>query len=524
MRQSRIRAALRLLAAALSLAAIGLGLWRLEQPQRALGVIEALRVGEIPATLYAPARPLGPAVVIAHGFAGSQQLMQPFALTLARAGYTAITFDFPGHGQNSTPLGEGAGRAAGLDRALDQVVALARGRSDGRVALLGHSMGSQAVVRYAQEHPAIEATVAVSLVYSGVTPSSPRNLLVLTGALEGNLRPLAQQVADAAAGGTAQPGVTYGSFADGNARRVVFPASVEHIGVLYSPTSMAESLDWLNAAFGQPAPASPFLDERPSALGLIYLGAIILFFALFATPKRPTAEPTLPTQAAPTTQNTTLKTQNSLNWWLVAVLPAVVAPLLLRVLPAGDLLPILVGGPLALLFALYGLLTAAGLWWLHRQGGQRGVVALPPRRLLASVAVALLVVGYVFLTFGLPAQWYVLNYFPPPVRLPIFVAVALAMLPYFLADEWLTRARPAPRGAYAITKACFLGGLVLAIVLDRSLSFLTLIAPLFLLYFVVYGAFSGLVFRRTGSPLAGALANTLIFAWSVAAVFPLVRG
>ncbi|HEU4323025.1 MAG TPA: alpha/beta fold hydrolase [Roseiflexaceae bacterium] len=521
MRQSRIRAPARLLAAMLSLVAIGLGLWRLEAPRLALGAVEALRVDEIPATLYAPARPNGPAVVIAHGFAGSQQLMEPFALTLARAGYTAITFDFPGHGQNSTPLAEGAGRTADLDRALDRVVALARERSDGRVALLGHSMGSHAVVRYAQAHPEIEATVAVSLVYGGVTASSPRNLLVLTGALEGGLRPLAQAVVDAAAGGAGREGVTYGSFADGSARRVVFPALVEHIGVLYSPASMAETLGWLDAVFGGPARTEPFLDDRPAWLALVYLGAIALFFALLASPKQqPAIEARTP--SATSTQNSKLKTQNSLAWWLVAVLPALAAPLLLLLLPAARLLPILVGGPLALLFALYGLLTAAGLLWLRRGDGRR--VAIPsPGWLLGGVAVALLVVGYVFLTFGLPAQRYVLNYFPPPARLPVFAAVALAMLPYFLADEWLTRGGGAPRGAYAITKACFLASLVLAIVLDRGLSFLTLIAPLFLLYFLVYGLFSGLVFRRTGTPLAGALANTLIFAWSVAAVFPLVR-
>ncbi|WP_300971742.1 alpha/beta fold hydrolase [Thiocapsa sp.] len=44
-----------------------------------------------------------PVVVIAHGFAGSRQMMQAYAVTLARNGYLAVTFDFPGHGRNSTP-------------------------------------------------------------------------------------------------------------------------------------------------------------------------------------------------------------------------------------------------------------------------------------------------------------------------------------------------------------------------------------------------------------------------------------
>ena len=38
-------------------------------------------------------------------------------------------------------------------------------------------------------------------------------------------------------------------------------------------------------------------------------------------------------------------------------------------------------------------------------------------------------------------------------------------LPYFVADEWLTRGAGAPRGAYALTKLCFLLSLALA---DRA--------------------------------------------------------
>jgi hypothetical protein len=219
-----------------------------------------------------------------------------------------------------------------------------------------------------------------------------------------------------------------------------------------------------------------------------------------------------------------------------------------------------VGGPLALFFGLYGLLSAAGLLLAHlvrapvtlandRQpttatphneqhrnslvggrpeaGTQRGVrqrLAVWRRGVLMALAVALLVVGYVFLGFGLPVQLSLLNYFPPALRLPIFLAVLAAMLPYFLADEALTRRLGAPRGAYAITKLLFLLSLVGAIALNpNELFFLTLIAPIFLIYFAVYGLFSGIIWRRSGSIVAGALANSAIFAWAVAAVFPLVR-
>jgi hypothetical protein len=97
------------------------------------------------------------------------------------------------------------------------------------------------------------------------------------------------------------------------------------------------------------------------------------------------------------------------------------------------------------------------------------------------------------------------------------------MLPYFFADEWLTRGPETPPWAYAISKVIFLLALLLAVLLNlNSLFFLIIVAPLFVIYFVIYGMFSGRVYRRTGTFMIGALANAIIFAWIVAAVFPLV--
>jgi len=41
-------------------------------------------------------------------------------------------------------------------------------------------------------------------------------------------------------------------------------------------------------------------------------------------------------------------------------------------------------------------------------------------------------------------------------------------LPYFIADEWLTRGASAPRGSYLVTKICFLLSLALAVVLNMQ--------------------------------------------------------
>lgn len=519
------------LATLLGLIGVVVALYNLVTPTAPLQ-IETVRIGTIPATVFTlrdgAAQHRGPAVVIAHGFAGSQQLMYPFAVTLARNGYTAVTFDFPGHGQNSTPLqgsiSDRDQRYAQLSAALDQVVAFARQRSDGRVGLIGHSMGSEAVVRYAQANPDIAATVAVSLGYDGVTPSSPRNLLVVTGALEGGLRPVALAIADAVAdGGTGAADITYGDIDAGTARRIVFAPGVEHIGVLYSPQSMDETLRWFNATFKRTATGPVVLDERAPWMGLLYLAVTLLFFpfALLLQRIGPQTAPVAPI----------LLRGGNWTWWALAIIPTLTTPVILRFVPTEGLLPILVGGPLALHFALYGISTAIGLLltrqWRRTEkppadDPRSGWLAIFRRRFLIYTAMALLAIGYVFLTFGVPAQLFLLNYFPPLERLPIFAAVLLAMLPYFLADEWLTRRSQHPRGAYAITKAAFMVSLFLAILLNQRLFFLVLIAPLFVAYFVIYGLFSGQIYRRTGTAMIGAVANSVIFAWSVAAVFPLV--
>ena len=249
----------------IALIAIGASLWNLRAASQGL-TIERVKVGDIPATIFRPAsEPLGPAVVIAHGFAGSQQLMQSFALTLARNGYVAVTFDFAGHGRNPEPLTGSIVDAEGATRKLVSEVAdvadVARKLGDGRLAVLGHSMASDVVVRFAEETPDVSATVAVSMFSPAVTATSPRNLLVIVGGWEGMLqREALRAVQLASAPATAEPGVTYGAIASGTARRAAFSPDVEHVGVLFSRDSMREALAWIDETFGIDRPGDTAAD------------------------------------------------------------------------------------------------------------------------------------------------------------------------------------------------------------------------------------------------------------------------
>jgi alpha-beta hydrolase superfamily lysophospholipase len=79
---------------------------------------ESVALGTVPATLFHPTGPPKAIVVVAHGFAGSQQMMAPLATTLARDGYLALTFDFAGHGANPEPMPGGLKDMAASTRAL----------------------------------------------------------------------------------------------------------------------------------------------------------------------------------------------------------------------------------------------------------------------------------------------------------------------------------------------------------------------------------------------------------------------
>jgi hypothetical protein len=118
----------------------------------------------------------------------------------------------------------------------------------------------------------------------------------------------------------------------------------------------------------------------------------------------------------------------------------------------------------------------------------------------------------------------VTSFFPGPERLVLIFAMLIGTLLFFLADEWLTRGMGAARGAYAVSKILFVFSLAAAVALDPyRLFFLIIIVPVIVPFLVVFGLWSGWIYRRTGHPLIAGIANALIFAWAIGTTFPLVQ-
>ena len=134
-------------------------------------------VASTPVTTLARDGAEGPHVVIAHGFAGSRAMMQGYGLTLAQAGYRVQMFDFEGHGAHPVPMSGDVTRIEGTTRLLmDQTRAVIGDVADGTpVALLGHSMATDVLIRVALEEETV-AHLHQQGAFSAKAPSAQRRL------------------------------------------------------------------------------------------------------------------------------------------------------------------------------------------------------------------------------------------------------------------------------------------------------------------------------------------------------------
>jgi len=452
-----------------------------------------LRIGETPATLYAlPETEDAPLVVIAHGFAGSRQFMQAFSLTLARAGYAALAYDMLGHGANPVPMSGDVTEVEGTTRLLVEEAqrVIERGlelpEAGGGLALVGHSMATDVLVRTAERRDDVDALAAVSMYSEAVTARHPERLLMVTGQWEPHLREaaleaMAEVEAGAGEGDTARSGDV--------ARRAVVAPFVEHIGVLYSETTLREVRAWLDATFDRSSEGP--VAQRGPWVALLMAGIVGLAWPLFAAlPVRVRADPP--------------------GWRALAAgtaVPALATPLLLWPVEI-SVLPVLVADYLAVHLGLYGLLQ---LGVLHAMGHR-----LPRGPVWPAAALAAYGIG----VFGLALDTYGASFMPHAGRWAIVGAVALGAVPFMLGDAVATAGGRAPLARRLIVRAALFVSFGVAVALDfEDLFFLVLILPVILLFFLVFGTMGGWVGRRAG-PIASGLALGVILAWAIGVSFP----
>lgn len=472
---------------------IALGLWGLEAPRAGLEISQD-SVGETPVTVMRLPEAEGPVVVIAHGFAGSRQLMAAWQLSLARAGFITVSFDFEGHGRNPVPMSGDVRSIDGTTRLLmaetarvtDYAVALPG--AEPRVALVGHSMASDIVVRQGLADARVAAIVGISIFSQAVTAAEPTNLLMLNGAWEGALRGEAQRVM-AELG--AVEGETLGRPGEGFARRAEAVPFVEHVGVLYAPQGIESGIDWIAASFGM-VPQAGAVALGPWII-LTLFGIVLLVLP---------AVRLLPEGSAPWHPERGM-------FWALAVLPALVAPGLLSLVET-RFLPVLVADYLALHLALYGALVLVGAAWA---GG------LPARR---GIWLGLGLAVYGIAVFGGIMDRYVGSFVPHPGRLAVIAAILPGAVLAMLADAVLSEATRAVLWRRVVARGMFLISLGIAVALDfERLFFLILILPVIGLFYLSYGMMGRFLGKRTGSVVAVGVGLGVILGWALGVTFPM---
>lgn len=464
-----------------------------------LAVLEAARhqlditrfhVGQTPVTEYARTDADGPVVVVAHGFAGSQQMMQGYALPLAQAGYRVFAFDFLGHGRHSLPMSGDVSSVDGTTRLLvEQTAELidAVARDDEPVALLGHSMATDILVRVAENRTNVGPVVLISAFSQEIDDQTPGNLLFVTGAWEPGLRRFAQESIqivdpDASEGETAVNGPV--------SRRAVVAPFTEHVSVLQSRAGRREALAWIDRAFGRPSDVT-ILPTGLAILGLL-AGLVMIFPSICRLlPERKIADQPL----------------SLVQTALILLVPVALSPLC-AIVPIPDFLPVLVAGYLVLHLFVFGAVQLAFLRFWHVSAGALS---------WASLSILLLACA----VFGFALDRYVANFFPTAERLRIIVFMMIGAIPFMAADAILTARQSFLKRL--CTRVSFLASLGIAVAVDfENLFFLMLIAPVLILFYLVFGTMGREASNRAG-PLSSGLALGFVLAWALGVSFPLFK-
>ncbi len=472
-----------MLRALLATFVIALSIWVLESARSGVSVTH-FAVGGTPVTAYAKDDATGPAVLVAHGFAGSSQMMQGYALPLAQSGYRVHVYDFLGHGRHRLPMSGDVTSVDGTTRLLVEQTTRVLDAIDGqgeRIALLGHSMASDILVRVANQQDAAGPLVLLSAFSEEITPQAPNDLLLLVGAWEPGLREFAQEATQMIA---RNDGVSLRRHA------VVLPM-IEHVSILQSTKGQAEAIAWLNASYGR-GEVPKLLPTGPAIIGVL-AGLVVLFTALVRF------LPPVEFHPAALSRKQCL---------LATVLPAIATPPLSIALNPG-VMPVLIADYLALHLIIYGLIQLGLLRYWR--------IPLGP---FAPAAFGALVAGCGVFAFALDR--YAANFLPVGDRIWIIGAMAIGAVLFFVADARLSH-RTRLRWRF-VMHAAFLGSLIIAVLLDfEALFFLMMIAPVIVVFFAVFGTMGHAVSNRSG-PLAPGLALGLMLAWSLGVTFPLFQG
>jgi alpha-beta hydrolase superfamily lysophospholipase len=474
--------------------------------------------GGIPATFYVPGpapeaglrfpEPPGagngpPAVLLVHGYTADRAAMSVLARRLANAGYGVLAIDVRGHGQNPRPFArdnEGANLFEDLSAAAEWL--RASSWVDGtRLAVVGHSMGASAALRFAERDVGVDAAILISGGAWLLGPLRPPNALFIYAANDPKgIRDAAESISARLSGAD---GGEVGSFAGRDAVRAVEMPGNDHSTILWSAAAAREMIAWLDASLGVENGAEPELAE-PRALPALIAAALLPLTLAGIGLALGSVVP-----AWPVREEGRFAALGGLALALLAALPLVAAA------PIAAFLGLDVADVLA------GLLFAAGL--LLCAGVELGGDLLIPERegTLRSVLAGGAGFAAIYALFA-PIAGLAHDMTPGPGRAWIGVQLALLLFPFFLGFEHCVR-----RGGTLSSFGLGLAGRVLTlavIALGVALGVVPFVVTLLFvplaLALLLGEVAAAAIHAAGGNRLASATFQAAFLAWMIASTMP----
>lgn len=482
----------------------------------------------IPVLEIRPAHGETPLVaVVAHGFAGSKDLMTGFGVELARAGITAYLFDFPGHGESPVPLGDTTYSARVAQEnvaAVGEVVDYARTSNNAtkkpQIILLGHSMGSAAVGDYSMAHANdddIVSTILVSPIgQEQPTQTQPKNLLLLAGQ---NDIPFAitdsQRLLRSGCGLNDAQGlpIACGNPGDGTGRRIVLLPALNHITILNASSTFREMLNWLK----QGSPQQVNTDQMQSDMRLFWmlLGATGVLLSIF-----PLCALLIDIFDIHATTHA-FSGREMLLFFLFLPLAIAASIGIQYVWQPFGFIHVLLADYVSGYFFFTAIIMALLIFAVRR------ILPIPLLRQTAQqILIGVILAAFLYFTLGQLAtfSWQRFTFTLP--RLWRFAVIFLLVLPIFLLDEGISRGyqeRGLWRGILAsfFFKILLIAGLFAALLVTPGLGFLSIVLPVLALIFLALVAFCTQLYANGRAAFAGAILSALVIAWVMSTTFPI---
>jgi dienelactone hydrolase len=201
-----------------------------------------------------------PAIVLAHGISGSKQILSGIALELARNGFISLTIDLVGHGDS------GGVFTGAVDKTLGSLAAVKYLEeqpyvNSALIGLVGHSLGAGATRALAVGHNVFGASVYIAgglgemvsdPAYGVLNSTFPRNLLIIIGEEDVlfDIGETQKQLLPVFGNpNVIIPDQVYGSFSNQTARELLTPTTT-HLLEPVDPMVVSEIVSWMRRTLG----------------------------------------------------------------------------------------------------------------------------------------------------------------------------------------------------------------------------------------------------------------------------------